>query len=256
ALSSDRKRRCSRLADVPGDQCKIIDDVYGFRALGAVVYTHRPADEGGFGLAVDQCGLVDLLGREPGELRNGIRRVLANRLFQLIETGGMRRNVFAIDETILDEQVNNAVEKSNVRSRLHMEIKVSQHRHTQNAESVSAVFLLNPAEFFRHCGERFVPPDAYKLPAFVAQKRVARAVRGLQRVVLGKTLRAKHASIYSVVRISAYAYGAAVLDTDEHPATDRAVTAGRGHPSVRNFLLGGVPHDRIAGVCILSFQNV
>src|SRR5207244_3030731 len=56
--------------------------------------------------------------------------------------------------------------------------------------------------------------------------------------------------------ISPHAHRAAVLYPNEHPATDRAVTAGRGDPSVWNFLFGGVPHDRITGVRIPFFQDV
>src|SRR5436309_2903159 len=128
ALPSNRKRRRSRPADVAGDQRKIIDDVYGFRALGSVVHTHRPANERGFGFAVDECSLVDLLGRKPGELRDVVRRVLANRLFQLVETRGMRRNVLAIDETVLDEQMNHAVQKSDIRAWLQRQVEVCHHR--------------------------------------------------------------------------------------------------------------------------------
>src|SRR5215472_1167633 len=74
--------------------------------------------------------------------------------------------------------------------------------------------------------------------------------------MFGKTLRAKQARIDGVLRISPHAYRAAVPDTNEHPATDRAVTASRGDPSVWNFLFGSVPHNGITGVRILFFQDV
>src|SRR5712692_2623772 len=100
------------------DQREIIDDVYGFRALGAVIHTHRPSDEGSLGPAVDQRGLVDLFRGEPSELRYVVGRVLAYRLFKLVEACGVRGDVLAINKVVLNEQMNHAVEKSDVRARL------------------------------------------------------------------------------------------------------------------------------------------
>ena len=117
-MPSDGKRRRSRVSNVAGDQRKIIDDVYSFRAFGAVIYAHRPSNERGCSPAIDHRRLVDLLGREPSELRDAVGRVLEHRLPELVEACGVRSDVFAIDEAILNQQVNHAVKESDVRARL------------------------------------------------------------------------------------------------------------------------------------------
>jgi hypothetical protein len=74
--------------------------------------------------------------------------------------------------------------------------------------------------------------------------------------VFGKTFRAKLSVIHRMIGISADAHGAAILHSDEHPATHRTITACGGNPLIRNLLLGGMAHDRVMGVGILLVEDV
>ena len=59
-----------------------------------------------------------------------------------------------------------------------------------------------------------------------------------------------------MIRVAAHADRAAILDADEHSATDRAISAGRGHPAIGNLLRGSVAVLGIVAVGILLRENV
>ena len=57
ALAGDGEGCGAGAADVAGDEGEVVDRSDGDCALGGVVDAHGPADEGGFGATVEECGL-------------------------------------------------------------------------------------------------------------------------------------------------------------------------------------------------------
>ena len=74
--------------------------------------------------------------------------------------------------------------------------------------------------------------------------------------MLGKSFGAERARIYGMRRIAAHGHRAAILYADEHAATDRAIAAGSGHPTVRNLPRGGVADGLVGCIGILFRENV
>ena len=68
ALAGYGEGGCTGAADVAGDEREIVDGGDGDCALRGVVDAHGPADEGGFGMAVEAGGSEDLLFGEPGNV--------------------------------------------------------------------------------------------------------------------------------------------------------------------------------------------
>ena len=59
ALSGNRERRSAGPAHFSCDERQIVDSVDGFRAFGAVIDAHRPADERGFGVTIEERDFGD-----------------------------------------------------------------------------------------------------------------------------------------------------------------------------------------------------
>src|SRR5947208_8582724 len=124
-----------------------------------------------------------------------------------------------------------------------------------HAERILTVTFLGCAKLLDRHIESLLPTHSFQL-AVLAEERMLRAIRSLNRVMLGKSLGAKLAKIDGMIGIPAHAHGAAILHADKHSAANRAVTTGGRDPAVRDFLRGGVPMVRIGSVCVFLRKDV
>src|SRR4051812_25273637 len=69
--------------------------------------------------------------------------------------------------------------------------------------------------------------------------------------MFGEPFRTEHAAVDRMIRVAADADGAVVLDADEHPASDRAVSARRRDPPVGHLLRRDIARDGIDAVGIV-----
>ena len=87
-------------------------------ALGAGVGPGRPEDQ---------------FGRQAGDLGHALRRVVAHRLTQRVEPGGVPVDVLAIDQVVLDDDVNQPVDQREIRSRPNRQVQIGHHRRLGDA---------------------------------------------------------------------------------------------------------------------------
>ena len=97
-----------------------------------MVHAHRPADERRLGARVGPRGAAHQLRRQPGDLGHSLGRVLADRLSQRLETGRVALDVVAIDEVVLDHEVNEAVDEREIGARAHRQMEVGHHRRLRD----------------------------------------------------------------------------------------------------------------------------
>ena len=119
----------------------------------------------------------------------------------------------------------------------------------QHAQRFRAVLRLRRAETLDHHVERLIPADPHQLAA-LAQHGIFGAILGVDRVVFGKTLGAQLAPIYRMHGERPGRDSAAIFHADLDPAADRTISAGGGHPVVRNLFRRSVagrfiPRERI-----------
>ena len=98
-----------------------------------MVHAHRPADERGLGARVGPRRPADQFGRQPGDLRHALGRVVAHRLAQRLEAGRVRGDVLAIDEVVLDDEVNQAVDEREIGARPERQVQIRHHRRLRHA---------------------------------------------------------------------------------------------------------------------------
>ena len=129
ALAGDGEGRGAGAADVAGEQGQIADGVHGLGALGAVIHAHGPADEAGFGAAVEERGLVERLFAEPGDAGDAFRSVVRRGMrASSSKPGGVLCDVVAIDQVVPDQDVRDAVQQRQIGARLERQMEVGHHR--------------------------------------------------------------------------------------------------------------------------------
>ena len=108
---------------------------------------------------------------------------------------------------------------------------------TNDADGVVAVTPLHVPKSLRHRLDGVGPANSVelRLPRW-PEHRMARASRGVNRLVLGQAFWTEHAGVDGMIRIAANAHRPSVFDADEHAAADRAVPAGRRDPVIRHPL--------------------
>ena len=128
ALSRNRKRRGAGPADVARDEREVVDGVDRLGSLRAVIHAHRPTDEPRPRPGVEPRGAVDRLGREPGDVSHAIERVLADRLPHRLEAGGVLLDVAAVDQVVLDHDVDQSVDEREIGTWPDGQVQVGHHR--------------------------------------------------------------------------------------------------------------------------------
>ena len=98
-----------------------------------MIDAHRPADERGLGTGVGPCRPEDQLGRQAGDLGDALRGVLAHRRTQRFEPGRIPVDVLAIDQVVLDDDVNQAVDEREIRARAKRQVQIGHHRRLGDA---------------------------------------------------------------------------------------------------------------------------
>lgn len=127
ALPGDGERGGAGAADVAGDEREVVDDGDGGGALGGVVDAHGPADEGGFGGAVEVGYALDGGFREAGDLGYVGRGEVLDEGGEVVEAFDVGIDVAAVDEAVADEDVGDAVEERDVGAGLNGEVEVGHH---------------------------------------------------------------------------------------------------------------------------------
>ncbi len=98
-----------------------------------MIHAHRPADERRARVAVERGRAIEQLNRESSDLGDLVRPILAHRFVERLEAVRVRVDVLVIDEVTLDQDVNDPVDEREIRSRLHRQVHIGEHRGLRDA---------------------------------------------------------------------------------------------------------------------------
>jgi hypothetical protein len=109
ALPRDGERRGARTPHMAGEQREVADGIDGFRALGAVVDPHGPADETGFRAPVEYGSSVKLFLADTRDFADTVGRIIFEVLLERIEPAGVALNILPVDKAMAHQNVRDSV---------------------------------------------------------------------------------------------------------------------------------------------------